>query len=81
MVLYFQIISFSNLKNSSDEAFNTLKCLQERALALAEGRSPPGLSGSTDIRPLSMEDFIYAHKQVKVFFAFPHSVFHYKALW
>eukprot|EP00268_Persea_americana_P053825 TRINITY_DN6125_c0_g1_i19.p1 TRINITY_DN6125_c0_g1~~TRINITY_DN6125_c0_g1_i19.p1 ORF type:complete len:744 (-),score=159.33 TRINITY_DN6125_c0_g1_i19:350-2515(-) len=37
---------------------------KERALALAEGRSPPGLSSSTDIRPLSMEDFIYAHKQV-----------------
>jgi len=39
---------------------------QERAAALAEGRPPPPLSGSADIRPLNMDDFRHAHEQVKV---------------
>eukprot|EP00252_Welwitschia_mirabilis_P021048 TRINITY_DN528_c0_g1_i1.p1 TRINITY_DN528_c0_g1~~TRINITY_DN528_c0_g1_i1.p1 ORF type:complete len:1249 (-),score=322.97 TRINITY_DN528_c0_g1_i1:309-4055(-) len=37
---------------------------KERELALAEGRPPPALSGSTDIRPLNMNDMRYAHEQV-----------------
>eukprot|EP00268_Persea_americana_P067935 TRINITY_DN93_c0_g1_i9.p1 TRINITY_DN93_c0_g1~~TRINITY_DN93_c0_g1_i9.p1 ORF type:complete len:1066 (-),score=263.43 TRINITY_DN93_c0_g1_i9:375-3227(-) len=37
---------------------------KERALAIEEGRPPPRLSGSADIRPLNMEDFRYAHEQV-----------------
>ncbi|XP_010248969.1 PREDICTED: uncharacterized protein LOC104591697 isoform X2 [Nelumbo nucifera] len=37
---------------------------KERAAAMAEGRPPPALSGSEDIRPLSMDDFRYAHEQV-----------------
>ncbi|XP_042502189.1 uncharacterized protein LOC122079629 [Macadamia integrifolia] len=37
---------------------------KECAAALAEGRPPPTLSGSADIRPLNMEDFRYAHEQV-----------------
>ncbi|XP_058093253.1 uncharacterized protein LOC131239527 isoform X2 [Magnolia sinica] len=37
---------------------------KERASALAEGRPPPALSGSADIRPLSIDDFKYAHEQV-----------------
>ncbi|KAJ4974381.1 hypothetical protein NE237_007555 [Protea cynaroides] len=37
---------------------------KEHAAALAEGKSPPALSGSADIRPLNMEDFKYAHEQV-----------------
>ncbi|MQL90413.1 hypothetical protein Taro_022998 [Colocasia esculenta] len=36
----------------------------ERKLALAEGRLPPALHGSDDIRPLNMDDFRYAHEQV-----------------
>ncbi|XP_022738972.1 uncharacterized protein LOC111291460 isoform X6 [Durio zibethinus] len=37
---------------------------KERAAALAEGKPPPPLSGSADIRPLNMEDLIYAHDRV-----------------
>ncbi|ERN10004.1 hypothetical protein AMTRI_Chr06g194670 [Amborella trichopoda] len=37
---------------------------KEKALAVSEGRSPPALSGSADIRPLSMDDFKYANEQV-----------------
>ncbi|KAK6261926.1 hypothetical protein QUC31_007742 [Theobroma cacao] len=37
---------------------------KERAAALAEGKPPPPLSGSADIRPLNMEDFKYAHERV-----------------
>ncbi|XWS60284.1 hypothetical protein CRYUN_Cryun07bG0023300 [Craigia yunnanensis] len=37
---------------------------KERAAALAEGKLPPPLSGSADIRPLNMEDFKYAHERV-----------------
>ncbi|XP_028804183.1 uncharacterized protein LOC114759219 isoform X2 [Neltuma alba] len=37
---------------------------KERSLALAESRPLPPLYGSTDIRPLKMEDFRYAHEQV-----------------
>ncbi|KAK9668891.1 hypothetical protein RND81_13G094400 [Saponaria officinalis] len=37
---------------------------KERVSALEEGRSPPGLSGSADIRPLNMDDFKHAHEQV-----------------
>ncbi|KAK4436871.1 Spastin [Sesamum alatum] len=37
---------------------------KERVAALAEGRPPPALSGSADIRPLQMEDFKFAHERV-----------------
>ncbi|XP_073015316.1 uncharacterized protein [Primulina eburnea] len=37
---------------------------KEQAAALAEGRSPPALSGSSDIRPLNMGDFKFAHEMV-----------------
>ncbi|XP_028767336.1 uncharacterized protein LOC114725039 isoform X2 [Neltuma alba] len=37
---------------------------KERAAALAEGRPPPALSGSADIRSLNMEDFKDAHERV-----------------
>ncbi|KAE9608568.1 putative adenosinetriphosphatase [Lupinus albus] len=37
---------------------------KEHAAALAEGRPPPALSGSADIRSLNMEDFRHAHQQV-----------------
>ncbi|XP_039017191.1 uncharacterized protein LOC120148067 isoform X4 [Hibiscus syriacus] len=37
---------------------------KERAAALAEGKAPPPLSGSADIRSLNMEDFKYAHERV-----------------
>ncbi|XWS47818.1 hypothetical protein CRYUN_Cryun13aG0017900 [Craigia yunnanensis] len=37
---------------------------KELAAALAEGKPPPPLSGSADIRPLNMEDFKYAHERV-----------------
>ncbi|ESQ54829.1 hypothetical protein EUTSA_v10024252mg [Eutrema salsugineum] len=36
----------------------------ERDAALAEGKAPPALSGSSDIRALNMQDFRYAHEQV-----------------
>lgn len=38
--------------------------IQERALALAENRPLPALHSSADVRPLSMDDFKYAHEQV-----------------
>ncbi|XP_059644687.1 uncharacterized protein LOC132286377 isoform X2 [Cornus florida] len=37
---------------------------KERAAALAEGKPPPALSGSGDIRPLNMDDFKNAHERV-----------------
>ncbi|XWS37125.1 hypothetical protein CRYUN_Cryun19dG0016600 [Craigia yunnanensis] len=37
---------------------------KEQAAALAEGKPLPPLSGSSDIRPLNMEDFKYAHERV-----------------
>uniref|UniRef100_A0A1D1YT74 ATPase family AAA domain-containing protein 1 n=1 Tax=Anthurium amnicola TaxID=1678845 RepID=A0A1D1YT74_9ARAE len=37
---------------------------KERKVALGEGRPPPALHGSDDIRPLNMDDFRYAHEQV-----------------
>lgn len=37
---------------------------KERAAALAEGKAPPALSSSGDIRPLNMEDFKFAHERV-----------------
>ncbi|XP_034672350.1 uncharacterized protein LOC117903945 isoform X2 [Vitis riparia] len=37
---------------------------KERATAQAEGRPPPALSGSADIRPLNIDDFKYAHERV-----------------
>ncbi|CAA7037286.1 unnamed protein product [Microthlaspi erraticum] len=36
----------------------------ERDAALAEGKAPPALRGSCDIRALNMQDFRYAHEQV-----------------
>ncbi|CAN1802325.1 Outer mitochondrial transmembrane helix translocase [Linum perenne] len=37
---------------------------KEQVAAQAEGKSPPALSGSGDIRPLNMEDFRHAHERV-----------------
>ncbi|KAK1354592.1 AAA-type ATPase family protein [Heracleum sosnowskyi] len=37
---------------------------KERAVALAENRPSPALHSSVDIRPLSMDDFKFAHDQV-----------------
>ncbi|KAL3812591.1 hypothetical protein ACJIZ3_013859 [Penstemon smallii] len=37
---------------------------KDRAAALAEGRTPPPLSGSADIRSLNMEDLKFAHERV-----------------
>ncbi|XP_028068782.1 uncharacterized protein LOC114271363 isoform X1 [Camellia sinensis] len=37
---------------------------KEKSLALAENRPLPALHSSADVRPLSMEDFKYAHEQV-----------------
>ncbi|XAR67906.1 Adenosinetriphosphatase [Bertholletia excelsa] len=37
---------------------------KEKAAALAEGKPPPALSGSADIRPLNMDDFKFAHERV-----------------
>ncbi|PIN11316.1 AAA+-type ATPase [Handroanthus impetiginosus] len=37
---------------------------EEKALALAENKPLPALHSSTDVRPLSMDDFKYAHDQV-----------------
>ncbi|KAK9104166.1 hypothetical protein Scep_021010 [Stephania cephalantha] len=37
---------------------------KERTAAVADGRAPPALSSSEDIRPLNMNDFRYAHDQV-----------------
>ncbi|XP_059625690.1 uncharacterized protein LOC132268846 [Cornus florida] len=37
---------------------------KEKALALAEDRPLPALCSSSDIRPLSLEDFKFAHEQV-----------------
>lgn len=38
---------------------------QEHAAAIAEGKPAPALSESSDIRPLNLEDFKFAHEQVK----------------
>lgn len=47
-------------------------CLwKERDAALAQGKVPPALSGSSDIRALNMDDFRYAHERVR----FTYSVF------
>ncbi|KAL1553960.1 hypothetical protein AAHA92_14573 [Salvia divinorum] len=37
---------------------------KDQEAALAEGRPPPALSGSTDIRSLNTEDFKFAHERV-----------------
>ncbi|XP_042002426.1 uncharacterized protein LOC121751692 [Salvia splendens] len=37
---------------------------KDQEAALAEGRPPPALSGSTDIRSLNSEDFKFAHERV-----------------
>ncbi|KAL2238974.1 UNVERIFIED_CONTAM: ATPase family AAA domain-containing protein 1 [Sesamum indicum] len=37
---------------------------KEKALAMAENRQLPALHSSADVRPLSMDDFRYAHEQV-----------------
>ncbi|KAK6127604.1 hypothetical protein DH2020_038642 [Rehmannia glutinosa] len=37
--------------------------LKDREAALAEGKPPPALSGSADIRALNMEDFKFAHER------------------
>lgn len=38
--------------------------LQERITALTEDKPVPALYSSTDVRPLKMEDFRFAHEQV-----------------
>lgn len=43
---------------------------QERTLALAENRPLPALYSCSDIRPLKIEDFRYAHEQVWCFWKF-----------
>lgn len=45
--------------------------IQEKNLAIAEGRPLPTLYGSEDVRPLNMEDFKFAHEQV-AFNSTPH---------
>lgn len=37
---------------------------KEQAAALAEGKAPPTLCSSADIRPLNLDDFKHAHEQV-----------------
>ncbi|KAM3374572.1 ATPase family 2 protein-like [Capsicum galapagoense] len=37
---------------------------KEQAAASADGRPPPALSSSADLRPLNMDDFRYSHQQV-----------------
>lgn len=37
---------------------------KEKNLALAEDKPLPGLSSSSDLRPVNMDDFLYAQKQV-----------------
>ncbi|ESW15837.1 hypothetical protein PHAVU_007G106400 [Phaseolus vulgaris] len=37
---------------------------KEKTIALSENKPLPGLCGSSDIRPLRMDDFRYAHEQV-----------------
>ncbi|XP_024005069.1 uncharacterized protein LOC18029827 isoform X2 [Eutrema salsugineum] len=46
------------------ELFCKGQLTKERDDALAEGKAPPALSGSSDIRALNMQDFRYAHEQV-----------------
>ncbi|PHU15572.1 hypothetical protein BC332_16777 [Capsicum chinense] len=38
--------------------------LKEQAAASADGRPPPALSSSAELRPLNMDDFRYSHLQV-----------------
>ncbi|KAF3680913.1 hypothetical protein FXO38_02043 [Capsicum annuum] len=38
--------------------------LKEQAAASADGRPPPTLSSSAELRPLNMDDFRYSHQQV-----------------
>ncbi|KAJ0548288.1 putative transcription factor interactor and regulator FHA-SMAD family [Helianthus annuus] len=38
---------------------------KERAAAIADGKPAPALSESSDIRPLNLDDFKFAHEQVK----------------
>lgn len=38
--------------------------LQERVSALTDNKPLPALYSSTDVRPLKMEDFRFAHEQV-----------------
>ncbi|PHT79738.1 hypothetical protein T459_17790 [Capsicum annuum] len=38
--------------------------LKEQAAASADGRPPPALSSSAELRPLNMDDFRYSHQQV-----------------
>ncbi|PHT79752.1 hypothetical protein T459_17804 [Capsicum annuum] len=37
---------------------------EEQAVASADGRPPPALSSSADLRPLNMDDCRYSHQQV-----------------
>ncbi|KAF3654657.1 hypothetical protein FXO37_16365, partial [Capsicum annuum] len=37
---------------------------KEQAAASADGRPPPALSSSADLRPLNMDDFRYSHQQM-----------------
>lgn len=46
------------------EYVNYIFFLQEGAAAIAEGKPAPALSESSDIRPLNLEDFKFAHEQV-----------------
>lgn len=44
--------------------FKLIIFLQAKSLAKAESRPEPSLHGCDDIRPLSMDDFKFAHEQV-----------------
>ncbi|KAF8117747.1 hypothetical protein N665_0008s0098 [Sinapis alba] len=62
--------SGSDLKNLCATAANRPvkeileKEKKERVAAKAEGKDPPALYGSSDIRALNMQDFTYAHKKM-----------------
>ncbi|PHU15562.1 hypothetical protein BC332_16767 [Capsicum chinense] len=40
--------------------------IEEQAAASADGRPPPALSSSAELRPLNMDDFRYSHRQEQV---------------
>ena len=44
-------------------------------MALRENRPLPALHTSSDVRPVSMEDFKYAHEQVGSFAVWRHCLF------
>ncbi|CAA2933664.1 ATPase family AAA domain-containing FIGL1-like [Olea europaea subsp. europaea] len=55
-------VDLDSIANMTDEYSGS--DLKEQAAALADGKPPPDLCGSADIRPLSTDDFRFAHEQV-----------------